>query len=82
MPTFKGKENGDSNCDGIVNGADYSVWRREYIDISQRGDLVRNNWESDFTGPNGKCDGVVNGYDYSLWRRQYYYYLGVGGGTQ
>ena len=74
-PLFKGKENGDANCDGFINGADYSVWRREYLDISKAQPVVRNNWEADFTGSTGKCDGVVDGYDYSLWRRGYYYFM-------
>jgi len=75
-PSFKGKENGDANCDGLINGSDYSIWRREYIDISGRNPVLSNTWEADFTGPAGRCEGFVDGYDYSLWRRQYYYFLG------
>jgi hypothetical protein len=70
-PTFKGKENADANCDGYINGADYSIWRREYIDISQTEPVVRSTWEADFN-----CDKVVNGYDFSLWNTRYHQLLG------
>jgi hypothetical protein len=70
-PAFMGKIGGDANCDGLISGADYSIWRREYIDISKTQSVQRNNWEADFTGINGTCDGLVSGYDYSLWRRAY-----------
>ncbi|MCL4384671.1 hypothetical protein M1116_04405 [Patescibacteria group bacterium] len=76
-PTWKGKAAGDANCDGAVNGADLSIWRREYVDVSQGQSVSRNNWEADFTGPTGQCDGIVNGADYSLWRRSY---IDLGGG--
>lgn len=70
-PNYVGKENGDANCDGVVDGNDYSIWRKEYVDVSRGEVVVRNNWEADFTGVGGKCDGVVDGNDYSLWRARY-----------
>ena len=76
-PTWKGKAAGDANCDGVINGADLSIWRREYVDVSAGQAVSRNTWEADFTGSNGLCDGVVNGADYSLWHRSY---TDLGGG--
>jgi hypothetical protein len=70
-PTFKGKEKGDANCDGFIDGADYSIWRYEYVDVCGGEAVSRNSWEADFTGPDGKCDGIVDGADYSLWRANY-----------
>ncbi len=71
QPSYMGKQKGDANCDGFVDGYDYSIWRTEYVDVSGGEPLVRDNWEADFTGNDGLCDGVVDGYDYSLWRNQY-----------
>lgn len=65
-PSYIGKSGGDANCDGWVGGADYSVWRKEYLDISKTQPVMRNNWEADFN-----CDSKVDGTDFSLWRRGY-----------
>ena len=65
-PMYIGKGGGDANCDGLVNGVDYSIWRKEYIDICKTLPVIRNTWEADFN-----CDGTVGAYDYSLWRRGY-----------
>ncbi len=65
-PTWLGKGGGDANCDGSLNGADYSTWRSEYLDVSKGQQVSRSTWEADFN-----CDSYVNGYDYSLWRSRY-----------
>ncbi|MBU4397691.1 hypothetical protein KKC08_06025, partial [Patescibacteria group bacterium] len=70
-PNWLGKGRGDADCNGKIDGRDYSVWRREYVDISEGEAVVRDSWEADFAGPMGECDGIVDGYDYSLWRRSY-----------
>ncbi len=31
----KSRTSGDANCDGVVNGLDYSIWRQEFIDKQQ-----------------------------------------------
>jgi len=74
-PTWLGKSRGDANCDGKLDIADTSIWRNEFADISKGEKLVRNNWEADFTGPEGKCDGVVDIGDYSLWRANFTKYF-------
>ncbi len=71
-PKFKGKMprsndpagaiGGDANCDGFVNGEDYSVWRRESVDEMKTGSY----WEADYN-----CDNRTDGQDYSIWRRSY-----------
>jgi len=66
-PEWRGKSKGDANCDGYTDGYDYSVWRREFIDVRS---IVSGTNEADFTGPLGTCDGIVDGVDYSLWRRE------------
>lgn len=69
-PTFKGKAGADANCDGYIDGSDYSIWRGEYMDRGASGNVGR--WEADFTGGgDGRCNGYTSGDDYSLWRRQY-----------
>lgn len=62
VPTFKGKARGDANCDGFTDGADYSIWRKEYVDQIK----TNNRWEADFDCKNG-----VDPADYSNWRRNY-----------
>jgi hypothetical protein len=66
MPWYKGKSMGDGNCDGLIEGADFSLWRREFIDISKTQPTKSLTWEADFDG-----NEVVDGVDYSLWRRGY-----------
>ena len=51
---------GDYNADGIVNAADYTVWRDT---AGQSG----ANLAADGTGPNGTPDGVVDALDYQFW---------------
>ncbi|WP_425397511.1 hypothetical protein [Aeoliella sp.] len=53
---------GDYNQDGIVNLADYTVWRNNLGATSGPG-LV-----ADQTGPGGTPDGVVDALDYQLWK--------------
>jgi hypothetical protein len=49
---------GDYNKNGVVDAADYPLWRK--------GDLA-----ADGTGPGGVPDGVVNGLDYTFWRARF-----------
>jgi len=59
---------GDYNDDGIVDAADYVVWRR----ASATGDLVAD----------GNGDGLVNAGDYNFWRLHFGESLaGAGGGV-
>jgi hypothetical protein len=51
---------GDFNDDGIVDAADYTVWRDTQGQTGQ--DL-----SADFTGPGGIPDGVVDTLDYQFW---------------
>ena len=73
VPTWKGKAKGDANCDGVIDGADYSIWRKEYKDVSNGQPVSSTTWESDFS-----CDRVVDGNDFSIWRRSY---IDLGGGN-
>jgi hypothetical protein len=52
---------GDANGDGLVNGADYSIWVSHYGQTVSCGASC-----GDFTG-----DGQVNGSDYFLWLSNY-----------
>lgn len=59
-PTFKGKGKADADCNGYINGDDYSIWRKEYVDELK----TNNRWEADFS-----CKGKVDNTDYSTWRK-------------
>ena len=74
-PQWLGKGRGDANCDGVLDIADTAVWRHEYADISKGDEIVRDNWEADFTGPGGVCDGIVDIGDVSLWRANFTKYF-------
>jgi hypothetical protein len=51
---------GDYNRNGVVNAADYTVWR------DARGQTV-----APFAGADGNGDGLVNDADYALWKSNY-----------
>ncbi|WP_197526760.1 PQQ-dependent sugar dehydrogenase [Botrimarina colliarenosi] len=53
---------GDYNQDGVVDAADYTVWRDS---------VVAQDGAADGSGPNGVPDGVVDQFDYDLWRTHY-----------
>jgi len=59
--TGPNKWGGDYNCDGILSGGDFSVWRNEAIDKEFVGTRV----ESD-----GTCDGRSTVADYARWREE------------
>lgn len=47
---------GDANGDGLVNGADYTLWADNFLEVARSFDL------GDFNG-----DGIVDAGDYTLW---------------
>jgi len=51
---------GDINCDGLINTADYDIWKTEFLDVL-RG--VIGTKRSDVNG-----DGIVNLIDFGIWR--------------
>jgi Mg-chelatase subunit ChlD len=54
-----GTQGGDYNCDGVLDIADYSIWRKEFLDKI----IVDGYIMSD-----GNCDGISDTDDYSAWR--------------
>lgn len=54
-------QSADYNKDGLINGADYVVWRNVFVDK-----MSNENYFAD-----GNCDGKVTTADYSFWREQY-----------
>jgi Concanavalin A-like lectin/glucanases superfamily len=59
---------GDYNGNGVVDAADYVVWRD-------------GNIAADGTGPSGTPDGVVDGLDYAFWRAHFGNTTNPGGGS-
>lgn len=55
---------GDANCDGIINGLDFSFWRYEAIDGVKNVVNGQSIWSADFD-----CSGIVNIVDFSIWRK-------------
>jgi hypothetical protein len=55
---------GDYNDDGVVDAADYTVWRDT---MGQSGDDL----SADGTGPSGTPDGIVNSLDYEYWKENF-----------
>ncbi|MEM9187456.1 MAG: dockerin type I domain-containing protein [Planctomycetota bacterium] len=51
---------GDFNGDGLVNAADYTVWRDNLNEVE--GVLLAGN---------GNNDGAVDALDYQLWRQSF-----------
>jgi hypothetical protein len=81
----------DGNGDGIINAADYTVWRNsfsvlpgDYNDDGSVGPEDYDKWKETFgesitpgTAADGNWDGIVNAADYTVWRN----HLGTGGGA-
>lgn len=61
---------GDFNHDGIVDGADFIIWRR----------TVNSN-VTPFSGADGNGDGIVNQADYNVWRTHFGQSTGAGSGS-
>jgi hypothetical protein len=61
---------GDYNQDGVVNAADYIVWRRS------RGQQVAHG-----TGADGNANGTVDDSDYDIWRFHFGTTLPTGAGN-
>lgn len=55
---------GDYNADGIVNAADYTIWRDT---LGQTG----TGLAADGTGADGSPDGVVDVLDYAFWKSHF-----------
>ena len=55
---------GDYNQNGVVDAADYVLWRDS---LGQIGPLLA----ADHTGPDGIPDGIVDQLDYDLWRANF-----------
>ena len=66
---YAGRFLGDYNFDGIVNAADYTVWRDG---LGQSG--------VDLAG-DGNLDGTVNEADYTIWREHFGQVVPAGGGA-
>jgi hypothetical protein len=61
------KNYGDYNNNGVVDGADYVVWR--------------NNRNLSVTIPNDQTPGMVTAADYTVWRTNFGDVLGSGSGN-
>lgn len=57
------RKGGDYNCDGVVNGLDFNIWREEKINGNRK---YSNYWRAD-----EGCYGEVKLSGYSVWRTAY-----------
>lgn len=62
---------GDFNLDGVVNAADYIVWR---ANLGKQG-------LAPFTGGDGNGDGLVTSADYSIWKSHFGTHASGGAGA-
>jgi len=53
---------GDYNCDGVVNGLDYTWWKQEFVDKLQH----EGKWQASHD-----CSEKITSEDYSRWRYNY-----------
>jgi hypothetical protein len=67
--------NADYNGDGVVNAADYTVWRNSL------GETVSLATGADGSGPDGFPDGIVDAFDYTYWKARYGDSAGSGTGA-
>lgn len=56
------KIEGDADCNGIINIADFALWRKEFTQYLKEGGVTGEGWQSDFD-----LNGVVNVADFSVW---------------
>jgi cyclophilin family peptidyl-prolyl cis-trans isomerase len=61
---------GDYNRNGVVDAADYILWRK-----------TRNTSVTAGTGADGNSDGLVNDSDYAVWRTNFGSVRGIGAGA-
>lgn len=47
-PGSPSKLQGNANCDGVVDYADFSIWRREYFDEGGKGTIEKPDWQANF----------------------------------
>lgn len=62
-PTCPLKSQGDANCDGVVNSADYDIWKIEFL-TAPNAEIVATL--ADFNN-----DHVVNLLDFNIWKTKY-----------
>lgn len=56
------KVEGDADCNGILNIADFASWRKEFMQYLREGGAAGEGWVSDFD-----LNGVINVADFSTW---------------
>lgn len=56
---------GDADCNGVVDAADFNIWRSEYYD-QQASTLAKDSWKSNFSCSSTKK--TVSMQDYGIWR--------------
>ena len=69
--SFVGVPHADYNHDGIVDAADYTIWRNT---LGQSG----SGLAADGTGAGGVPDGVVDQLDYDFWKANFGNHSGAG----
>lgn len=73
-PNGKSRTSGDANCDGSVDGLDYSIWRQEAIDHTKSTLSGVNGWWASFNCVESDSNSdtwVTRITDYTTWKSTY-----------
>jgi hypothetical protein len=62
FPVCIKKDNGDANCDGVVDGIDYSIWLNSQCPPTRKEGSVCASYKADFNKDNN-----VDDTDYAIW---------------
>ena len=73
------RSKGDADCNGKIEPADYSIWRKEFY-LQGAGTTARNNWMANFSCSSSKQKVDIT--DFNIWRNSCTQKIGQPGVTE